>query len=408
MRAISGDQGPADRPRPRPRAGGRRRRRARRGVGARLAAAAAVLAVLAGLVVLANVTGVLPSSLASRALPPLLSGGDPSPVARAADDPTGATAPGAGTGRAAAPRMQVGVVGSQAPQAAGQVASLGAHVMRDEFTPSTTVDQLAPVVDRLAARGIRLQPLVGWEDGSPAPDLTAVAQWAAAFGPGGSHWAGRPVDPSVAMTDIELGNENAFYYKSGLPDDDHYHALGTAYGQRSVEAARAVNRANPAVGVLVELESADGKQSSWIDDTLNAGGPDLVRLMHGPVIHPYGPDWQEKIDRDAGFLRAHRVTMPFFVTEWGISTDNGPALTDNYDWPVDLTYDRAGGLLSTALDRMGAEPGRIRQVLLYQLGDQRASGTDTEREHYFGLLTSDGADKGAYTAAVRAACRRFP
>jgi hypothetical protein len=401
MRAISGAQGPGPDGRPRPRAGGRRRRRARRSIGARLAAAAAALAVLAGLVVLANVTGVLPSSLASRALPPLLGG--PSPVARTADDP--ARAPG----RPAPAPLQVGVVGSQAPQAADQVASLGAHVMRDEFTTSTTVEQLAPVVDRLAARGIRLQPLVGWDNGSPAPDLTAVARWAAAFGPGGSHWAGRTdVDPSVAMTDIELGNENAFYYKSGLPDDADYHALGTAYGRRSVEAARAVNRANPAVGVLVELESADGKRSSWIDDTLNAGGPDLVRLMHGPVIHPYGPDWQQKIDRDTGFLRAHGVTMPFFVTEWGISSDNGPALSGNYDFPVDLTYDRAGALLSTALDRMGAEPAKVRQVLLYQLGDQRDPGSDAEREHYFGLFRRDGSDKGAYTAAVRSACRRFP
>jgi hypothetical protein len=264
-------------------------------------------------------------------------------------------------------------------------------------------------VDRLAARGIRLQPLVGWDNGAPAPDLTAVARWAAAFGPGGSHWAGRTdVDPSVAMTDIELGNENAFYYKSGLPDDDQYHALGTAYGRRSVEAARAVNRANPAVGVLVELESADGKQSSWIDDTLDAGGPDLVRLMHGPVIHPYGPDWQQKIDRDTGFLRAHGISMPFFVTEWGISSDNGPALSDNYDFPVDLTYDRAGALLSTALDRMNTQPAKVRQVLLYQLGDQRDPGADAEREHYFGLFRRDGSDKGAYTAAVRSACRRFP
>ena len=57
---------------------------------------------------------------------------------------------------------------------------------------------------------------------------------------------------------------------------------------------------------------------------------------------------------------------------------------------------------------MGGEPQRIRQVLLYQLGDQRDPGTDTEREHYFGLFRSDGSDKGAYTAAVRTLCRRFP
>jgi hypothetical protein len=326
-----------------------------------------------------------------------VTGGSPSPVASAAPGAPRATLP-----------LQLGVVGSQAPQAPDQIAGLGAHVMRDEFTAANTVEQLAPIVDRLAARGIRLQPLVGWDDGSPAPDLTAVARWAAAFGPGGTHWAGRPVDPAVAMTDIELGNENAFYYKSGLPDDARYHQLATAYGQRAVAAARAVHAANPAVGVLVELESADSERSTWIDDTLAAGGPDLVRLMHGPVIHPYGPDWQQKIDRDRGFLGRHGVTAPFYVTEWGISSDNGTSLSDNYDWPVDLTYDRAGALLTTAIDRMAAQPDRVRQVLLYQLGDQRDPRENTNREHYFGLLRHDGSDKGGYTAAVRALCRRFP
>jgi hypothetical protein len=304
------------------------------------------------------------------------------------------------------PRLQLGVVGSQAPQAPDEIHALGAHVMRDEFTAGTTVEQLAPIVDALAARGIRLQPLVGWDDGTPAPDLTAVARWAAAFGPGGTHWAGR--SDATAMTDIELGNENAFYYKSGVPDDDRYHALARAYGARAADAARAVHAANPAVGVLVELESADSERSTWIDDTLAAGGPDLVHLMHGPVIHPYGPDWQAKIDRDRGFLRARGVTAPFFVTEWGISSDDGADLSDNYDWPTDLTYDRAGALLRTAVTAMAGEPDRVRQVLLYQVFDQRDPGEDTDREHYFGLVRHDGSDKGGYTAAVRDLTGRYP
>ena len=147
--------------------------------------------------------------------------------------------------------------------------------------------------------------------------------------------------------------------------------------------------------------------STWIDDTLAAGGPDLVRLLHAPVIHAYGPNWRSKLDQNFRFLAARGVHKPYAMTEWGISTDDGADLDDNYDWPTDLTYDRAGSLLTDAVNQMSSLRNELGQVLLFQLHDQRDPGTDTDREHYFGLLRLDGSVKGAYTAAARTAYGRY-
>jgi len=359
------------------------------------------VALVLGVVVVVLVVGAL---LLAGSLGGLLRlDGARSPAPPAGADPVAAAAtrpPPPGTRP-----FEVGVVGSEDPASSDQVAGLGARVARAEFTADTTVEELAPLVGSLAQRGIRLQPLVGWGNGTPAPDLTGVARWASAFGPRGSFWAGR--SDAVAMIDIELGNENAFYYKSGVPEDARYRGLATAYGRRAVDAARAVDRANPAVGLLVELEAGDSESPAWIDGTLSAGGPDLVRLLHAPAIHPYGPDWRAKLDRSFRYVAKWGVHKPFALTEWGIATDDGVSLTDNYDYPTDLTYAQAARLLSTAVREMSALPGEVQQVILYQVHDQRDPGTDTEREHYFGLLRLDGSNKGELTAAARDAYGRF-
>jgi len=337
-----------------------------------------------------------------------LAGASPS-TAPAAAPAGGAAAAGSSSARAnpgAAGRpFQLGIVGSEDPGNVDQVSGLGARLMRAEFTPDTTVEQLEPLVAATAARGIRLQPLVGWDDGTPTPDLTAVSRWAAAFGPRGTFWAGR--SDATAITDIELGNENSFSYKSGDVAKSTYRDLATTYGHRAADAARAVDAANPAVGVLVELESGDTDKSTWIDAALGAGGPDLVRLLHAPVTHAYGPDWRRELDQDFRFVAKWGLSKPFFMTEWGISTDNGPALSDNYDFPTDLTYAAAAALLAGNVDQMATVPGELKQVLLYQVHDQREPGETTDREGYFGIVNADGAHKGPYTAVARNDFRRF-
>ena len=301
-------------------------------------------------------------------------------------------------------RLQMGVVAA-VPGQLRDVRALGGRVVRAEYTIATPLEEITAAVRAAAAEGIRLQPLVGWPDGTPAPDLTPLAEWARVLGPGGTLWANG--SDEFAITEIELGNENSFSYKSGDVRKDEYRDLAAAYGRAARDAAVAINAANPRVGVLVELESGDTDSPRWVDGVLSHGGDDLVRLMRAPVIHAYGPDWQQEIEADRARLATWGVHIPYWMTEWGIATDNGNALTDNYGFPTDLSYDQAGALLRSNLGAMASRPDLLRQVLLYQLLDQRPHGATSDREGYFGLLPQNAPDKGAYTAAARDAMTRY-
>lgn len=96
-------------------------------------------------------------------------------------------------------------------------------------------------------------------------------------------------------------------------------------------------------------------------------------------------------------------TLPMWVTEWGLASDNGRCLSDNYGWDKCMTYATAAGAVTSTVADMRAKYGsRLRSVFLYQGRDQVASGTSTNREHYFGALRGDMTDKGTYSGAVRA------
>ena len=95
-------------------------------------------------------------------------------------------------------------------------------------------------------------------------------------------------------------------------------------------------------------------------------------------------------------------TIPIFVTEYGIATDNGRCLSDNYGWDKCMTYDAAGTALSSTVAAMRARYGsRLAAMYLYQAHDQKSSGSSGSREGYFGGLTLDGTAKGGYTAAMK-------
>ena len=52
-------------------------------------------------------------------------------------------------------------------------------------------------------------------------------------------------------------------------------------------------------------------------------------------------------------------------------------------------------------------PGRLATLLWYFVRDHAAPGASSEREDYFGALREDRSDKGALTAAIRAAAARY-
>jgi hypothetical protein len=67
-----------------------------------------------------------------------------------------------------------------------------------------------------------------------------------------------------------------------------------------------------------------------------------------------------------------------------------------------MTFTEAADALSSTVAGMRAHVGgRLRGFFLFQGRDQRASGSSTNREHYFGGLRADQTDKPFYSAAVR-------
>jgi hypothetical protein len=95
-------------------------------------------------------------------------------------------------------------------------------------------------------------------------------------------------------------------------------------------------------------------------------------------------------------------SVPLVITEWGLATDNGHCLDDNYGWNKCMSYSEAGSTMHSVIANMRSRySSRLRALYMYQTHDQRASGSANGREYYFGALQSGGADKGALTSEVR-------
>lgn len=301
------------------------------------------------------------------------------------------------------PSWTVGVVSGSFPlNDIPRAAARGVSVIRMEFDYTDTVSTLKPYFDAAASAGIRIQPLAGWNNGINVPDLSNLVTWAAAFGPGGTNWgaAGTP----YPLTAIELGNENSAFYKSGDPTSTTYINIAKSYGTRALALQNALAAGGAAaaqVGTLLEMDDGNMGSNAWIANAVSTGGSAMLANMKAPVLHTYGPDTLSRINRVAGYLATAGSTKQYCITETGIASDNGVSLTDNYGWPVNLTYSTAATDLTTSITGM-RDSGKVRQVLIYNMTDNAASGSTTDREGFFGLLRSDGTAKGGYTTAGQA------
>ena len=141
--------------------------------------------------------------------------------------------------------------------------------------------------------------------------------------------------------------------------------------------------------------------------------PNLAQMVAGWTVHPYGPNWQSRLDALVSQTAASGAPssfflIPIYVTEWGLATDNGRCLSDNYGWNKCMSYAEAASALASTVTEMRARYGsRLRGFYLYQAQDQSASGTSSDREQYFGVLQNDGSPKGAYTAEVQSLLSQF-
>jgi hypothetical protein len=322
---------------------------------------------------------------------------------------TSAPAPSPAPAPAAASQgFEGGVVsGSDVLNEAKVSGRLGARVVRVEFSIAKPAADMRAAIDAHARNGTRVVPLAGFHGRMPSvAEARNLGEWAREFGPGGRFWQGRS-DGRLAVRQIEFGNETNYGYQYGDNwDKPSYSARAREYALRFRDAHEAIRSANPGVGLLAQGDDANTGSRNWVNGMFDAV-PDLASRVAGWTIHPYGPRfrWEPRMDRMIEQLASRgvsRASLPIWITEAGLSTDDGRCLSDNYYWDKCMTFAQAASALKTTVADMRARYGaRLRAFFLYQARDQYRSGYSTSREHYFGALRNDLSEKGAYSRAVR-------
>jgi hypothetical protein len=307
--------------------------------------------------------------------------------------------------------FEMGVVaGSAISYELPYIQELGAHTARMEFSINTPVSQMESIVGEYAQAGIRPLLLAGFEGRIPStPEAQNLASWAAAFGPGGTFWQGKSYPASAAVTDIEFGNETSYSYQfAETSSASNWYALPSYieraknYALRFKDAVTAIQAVNPNVGLLAQADDGGSGTPTWVNNMF-AAVPNLASLVAGWTVHPYGPQWEATINRLVASTKAAGApsTIPIYATEFGISSDNGRCLEENFGFNKCMTYAEAASTLESSISAMRAKYGsRLRDVYLFQARDQQPTGSSTEREGYCGALQSNQATKGAYTTSV--------
>jgi hypothetical protein len=308
--------------------------------------------------------------------------------------------------------FEMGIVSGSAPLYELQfISAEGARTARVEFNIQTSAAEMESSIAAFAKDGIRVTPLAIFDGTLPTPaQAQNVATWAARFGPGGSFWQGKSYPAGTAVTKIEFGNETSYSYQYSENSTSAYATRAQTYALRFKEAAVATAAANPGVGVLAQGDPGNGSGTAWMDNMFKAV-PNLGQYVAGWTVHPYGPGWQTVMDKVVSSAAADGApsSIPLYVTEWGLSTDNGRCLDSNYGWNTCMTYAEAATTLSSVVSAMRARYGsRLASLYLYQAHDQAATGTATGREYYFGALQSNGSPKGAYTTTVESLLHENP
>ena len=309
---------------------------------------------------------------------------------------------------AAARRFSPGLVSTADHLRSAKAArSLGADAVRVEFDIGTRPAAMRRTMRALAKRGVRALLLAGFHGRMPTrAEARNLGSWAAEFGPGGRFWERR--DRDVPVLRIEFGNETSYVDQYGdTYSDPSYTARARLYATRFRQAHAAIARTHRNVGLLAQADDGGTASPAWVNG-LYAAVPRFHRLVDGWTIHPYGPRarWEPKLRRLISQTRARGAParIPIDITEYGISTDNGTALSDNYGWPTNQTYAQAASALGRTAAALRADRPigrRLRSFMLYAAHDLSPHRASRDREQYFGALRRNLRDKGAYSAWVR-------
>jgi len=278
---------------------------------------------------------------------------------------------------------------------------LGAKLVRISFEVYESTAQMEPVIAAYAAKDIRVQPLASFYGSMPSPaQAQNLASWAQAFGPGGTYWSGHPSN-AEPIESIEFGNETSYGYQYGTgAGTSAYRERAETYARRLKEAAEAIAATGKHVGLLAQ---ADDWTGDWVSGMF-AAVPNLAGYVGGWTIHPYGPGWRGRLEDLIKQTGEHGApaTIPIDITEWGLSTDNGRCLSENYGWNSCMSYNEAAETLKTVIAGMHQLLGsRFGTFMIYQVRDQKATGASSDREAYFGALQHELQAKGAFTSEVQ-------
>jgi hypothetical protein len=283
---------------------------------------------------------------------------------------------------------------------------LAAPVVRVEFDIGAPASALGSTVKALTRRGVRPLLLAGFHGRVPSEaEARNLGTWAAAYGPGGSYWR-KPRRHRLPVRLIEFGNETSYRDQYGdTYFDQSYKNRAALYATRFAQAHRAIGRRH--VGLLAQADDGGTASSVWVAHMFGAV-PRLGRMVAGWTVHPYGPreKWQPKLRRVIAQTAAMGAParIPIDITEYGISSDHGRGLTDNYGWPTSMSSAAAAAALRSTVAGMRADRRigkRLRLFMVYSAHDPRPPGATNDREAYFGALRHNLAPKGAYTAEVR-------
>ena len=296
--------------------------------------------------------------------------------------------------------------------------TLGAKNVRMNFNINTPTSVMDPIIAAYAAAGVRPELLATFDAGTipTASEITNLESWATRYGPHGTFWAQSGYPASLAVTRIEFGNESSGNWEypalanlSSWWNSAGYEQVAERYGQAYVQAVSDVSGANPGVKTLAVADSP-GQVPEWLQYMFQ-GAPTLKNVVQGWVVHPYGNAWQSDINTTLNQTEALGASahVPVYVTEVGVSTDNGNCLDGNYGWNTCMSYAQAATTLTSQVQGIEADLGsRLAELDLYSARDINDPGTSTDMEGYFGALTSTGQTKGAYTTAIENIPRLHP
>jgi len=297
--------------------------------------------------------------------------------------------------------FQPGINSGYMPQDYTGTQILGAKIVRISMPIGTAASAWESIVAKYASLGVRVAPLAEFYGRIPTPaEAQNLAGWARAYGPGGSYWATHP-GGNLAWQTIEFGNETSYGYQYGdSAGTPSYQARAQTYAVRLKEAVEAIDATPNKVGVLAV---ADDPSGNWMNGMFQAV-PNLGSYVSGWVTHPYGTYGKTKLLGVLSQTAAHGApsNIPIDITEWGLSTDNGVCVYENYGYNPCMSYAEAAEQLKKSVAEIKSIAGsRLGLFMLYQVRDQQAAGASNDREAYFGLLQHEDQSKGPYTTAAQ-------